>query len=587
MSMIWKFTSIVFLFVLLLSGNLTGQELLPVKKSEFVDNEPNRKKAFGQIKKANNLYEKGIGFVPQSLDLFLSACKSNDNNPELNYNIGVCYLISGPRNEALSYLLSAQLANADISADIHFLIGLAYKYQNNFSEAIIHFKMNKELIEQNNYKEQKELLPISDKHIQECRNGRVLLGKTGDLEIQMIEGQLNSEYDEFNPQILDNSLFFSSRRGLKDDSRSPEDQKFFEKLFKSDRNDLSWSEVVEEKNNLGENVNSTLLSKFGDKQFVFYNSKSGEGDLFFAEKVKEKWKIGKAVKFINEKDSRESSASVPLSGDEIYFVSNRKGGFGECDIYYCSKESDSKWSKPMNIGGDINTEYDEGDVFISADGAKLFFSSKGHNTMGGYDIFKCEREGTGVWGKPQNMGYPINSSDNDITYSEDQDGVFYFASERSGGKGGFDIYCEKIPEPVIEEVFVAEVDEPEIPVEVIPEAKIEVPVTIPVVSVKSEAVALTEVPVKQELVEEDFIYRVQIAAARKEMHPKEIFNRYKGGDVIDHLFVENWHKYTIGEFLTFKDAAKYRDACGVKDAFVVLFKGGYRLGIASKPFGAN
>lgn len=572
MSMIWRFTSIVFLFVLLLSGNLTGQELLPVKKSEFVDNESSRKQAYAYVKEALGLYEKGIGYVAQSLNLFLRAYKSNDNNPELNYNIGVCYLIAGPKNEALNYLLSAKSANADISADIHFLIGLAYKYQNNFSEAIIHFKMNKELIEQNNYKEQRELLPISDKHIQECRNGKLLMENSTDIELQTVGGDVNSEFDEFNPQLLDTCLFFSSRRGLENDNRSPEDQKFFEKLFKSYSGEILWSKVYEEKNNLGENVNSTLLSKFGDDQFVFYNSNSGAGDLFFAEKVKDKWKIGKAIKFINEKDSRESSASVPQSGDEIYFVSNRKGGFGECDIYYCKRESESKWSKPMNIGGEINTNYDEGDVFISADGTKLFFSSKGHNTMGGYDIFKCERQESGVWGKPQNLGYPINSSDNDITYSENQNGVFYFASERSGGKGGFDIYCQKIPESVIEEI---------------PEAKIEVPVTIPVISEKSEIITIAKAPQRQELVEEDFVYRVQIAACRREMSSKDLFIRYKGGDVIDHLFVEDWHKYTIGEFLTFKEAAKNRDSCGVKDAFVVLFKGGYRLGIARRPFEGN
>ncbi len=584
MFMIWKFTTAVFLFVFLSSGNLIGQELLPVKKSEFVGNEPNRKQAFTQVKEASELYQKGIGYVPQSLNLFLSAYNLNNNNPELNYNIGLCYLIAGPKDAALSYLLAAQSANADVSADIHFLIGLAYKYQSNFSDAIIHFKMNKELIQQNKYKEQKELLPISDKHIQECRSGRLLMKNSLDLEIQPVEGNVNSEFDEFNPQIIDSNLFFSSRRGLENDSRSPEDQKFFEKLFKASKSEVLDIEVREEKNNLGENVNSTLLSKFDDKQFVFYNSNSGAGDLFLAEKERGKWKIGKAIKFINEKDSRESSASLPQSGNEIYFVSNRKGGFGDCDIYFCKKESESKWSKPINIGGDINTEYDEGDVFISADGTKLFFSSKGHNTMGGYDIFKSDRRDDGTWSKPINLGYPINSTDNDITYCEDQNGVFYFASERSGGKGGFDIYCQKIPEPVIEEVAEEVIVEP---VTELPETKIEVPATLPLLSFKSEAVAITETPVKQELVEEDFVYRVQIAAARKEMDPKDLFKRYKGGDVIDHLFVENWHKYTIGGFLTFKEAAKYRDACGVKDAFVVLFKGGYRLGIARRPFEAN
>ncbi|WP_180335772.1 PD40 domain-containing protein [Labilibaculum filiforme] len=585
--MIWKSTTAIFLFVFLVSGNIIGQELLSVKKSEFIDNVPDRRSEFAQVKEAGDLYQKGIGYVAQSLNLFLNAHKLNNYNPELNYNIGVCYLIAGPKEEALSYLLAAQTEDAEISADIHFLIGLAYKYQNNFSDAIIHFKMNKEVIQQKKYKEHQELLPISDKHIQECRNGRDLLENSIDINLKLVEGNVNSEFDEFNPQIIDSSLFFSSRRGVEKDSRSPEDQKFFEKLFKSSTNNLSIKEVNKEINNWSENVNSTLLAKFDKEHFVFYSSDSGLGDLFFAEKVKGKWQLGKAIKFINEKDSRESSASLPLSGDEIYFVSNRKGGFGDCDIYYCKKDLHSKWSKPINIGGDINTEFDEGDVFVSADGSKLFFSSKGHNSMGGYDIFQSDRLQDGSWGSPQNMGFPINSATNDITYSEDENGNFYFASERSGGKGGFDIYCNKQPEPVVKEEVVAEVEEPEIPAELIPEVKIDVPLSLPLANLNSETVVLPETPVKQELVEEDFVYRVQIAASRKEMNPNDLFSRYKGGDVIDHLFVENWHKYTIGGFLTFKEAAQYRDACGVKDAFVVLFKGGYRLGIARRPFEAN
>ena len=125
--MIWKFTATIFLIVFLLSGKLTGQELLPVKKSEYIDNVSDRRKSFAEVKEANELYKKGTGYVPQSLNLFLSAHKANADNPELNYNIGVCCLIAGPKDVALSYLLAAQSANADISADIHFLIGLAYK----------------------------------------------------------------------------------------------------------------------------------------------------------------------------------------------------------------------------------------------------------------------------------------------------------------------------------------------------------------------------------------------------------------------------------------------------------------------------
>ena len=589
-----KFTTLVLFIVIAISFQIHGQELLSVKKTHFVDTVQTRKAEYSKIKEALKLYDKGLGYVGESLNLLLEAYAVNKSNAELNYNVGICYLVAGPKNKALPFLLAAESVNPDISNEIHFYIGLAYKYQNNFSKAIIHFKMNNELIAQNNYKEQKELIPIGEKHIQESRYGKMFMEDSTSLAIELLEAEVNSSFDEFNPQVFRNDLYFSSRRGFeKEDARSLDDQKYFEKLFKAEKDENTWRNISREKNNLGANVNATLLCNFNENQFVFYNSKEGAGDLVLAEKVKGKWKTGKSLKFINKKDSRESSASISEAGNEIYFVSNRNDGFGKCDIYYCLLEDNGRWSKPINIGGDINTEYDEGDVYITRNGKALYFSSKGHNSMGGYDIFKCEREEMGGWTSPVNLGMPINSAENDITYSEDAEGVFYFASDRSGGNGGYDIYQQKVSIPVIEETVIeepiAELVEDTLEVEIpdLEQAKLVVPIAVPIIAVENELVELAEKPMKQELVEEDFVYRVQIAASRKEMDPAELFRRYKGGDVIEHLFVENWHKYTIGGFLTFKEAANYRDDCGVKDAFVVLFKGGYRLGIARRPVGGN
>lgn len=589
----WKYTSFVLFIVLAISFQVHAQEMLSVKKSHYIDTVPARKGEYSKIKEALKLYEKGLGYIGESLNLFLEAHAFNESNPELNYNIGICYLVAGPKNKALPFLLSAEAVNPDISNEIHFYIGLGYKYQNNFSEAIIHFKINNELIAQNNYKEQKELIPIGEKHIQECRNGKIFVDNSANMNIELLNNGVNSSFDEFNPQVVDSNLYFSSRRGVdKVDDRSPVDQKYFEKLFKAVGIDDTWGNLAHEKNNLGANVNATLLCHFNEDQFVFYNSKEGAGDLVLAQKLKGKWKAGKSLKFINEKDSRESSASISDAGNEIYFVSNRTGGFGECDIFYCTLKDNDKWSKPINIGGDINTEYDEGDVYVSGDGKSLYFSSKGHNSMGGYDIFKCEREENGEWGSPVNMGMPINSPENDITYSEDVEGVFYFASDRSKGNGGYDIYRKKIVKRVIEEPIVLEPiaelkDSIELKQPELKAPELVVPIAVPIIELVKAPEELVEEPMKQELVEEDFVYRVQIAASKKEMKPAGLFQRYKGDDVIEHLFVEEWHKYTIGEFLTFKEAAKYRDACGVKDAFVVLFKGGYRLGIARRPAGIN
>jgi tetratricopeptide (TPR) repeat protein len=582
----WKFTTL-FIFLFAYLPVLQAQDLLDVKKSDYVDGVKERKLDYKKILTAIEMYQKGEGFVHQAIPLLLEAHQSNDENAELNYNLGICYLVSGPRNEALQYLKSAQNLNADISEDIHFLIGMAHQYRNEFDEAILQYKINIELIGQNKYKDKKELIAISEKRIAECKSGKKLINDSSNFEIELFDGNVNSAYDEFNPVFIANTFYFSSRRGDEKSSRS-EDQKFFEKVFKQD----SVGNLNKVLINTPNKSNVALMTIAGNNQLIYCGSE-GNGDIFYSKTAKNKWVKSKAAKFINESKSRESSVCFCLNESEVYFVSDRKGGFGNCDIYYCTKDERGKWSKPVNLGGDINTEFDESDVFVTKDGNELYFSSKGHNTIGGYDIFKCERNESGEWGRPENMGFPVNSTDNDITYFEDETGRFYFASERSGGIGGFDIYTQtelikKVEEPLVvaEQPIIAKVpneienNKLNIPVKT-------VPVYIPQIPVKEKPAAIEEVKMKQELVQEDFVYRVQIAACKKEMGPKDLFKRYNGGDVIEHLFVEGWHKYTIGKFETFEEAAKYRNSCGVHDAFVVIFKGGYRLGIAKKTGGVK
>lgn len=585
-SMNWKFT-ILSIFLLAISASIQAQDLLNVKKSEYLEGDKERKPAYKNILHAIELGKRGEGFVSQAVPLLKEAYQLNSKNAELNYNLGVCYLIAGPRNKALTYLKSAQKLNADISEDIHFLLGMAYQYCNDFDKAIVQFKINIELIQQNNYKDKTELIALSEKRIGECKNGKQLLNNTSDLEIELMKG-VNSAYDEFKPVRDGSDFYFSSRRGGEKNSRSLDDQKFYEKIFAQDTTGNIYNVLV----NTPGKSNLALMS-FTNENPIIYLGGEGNGDVYFAKTSNEKWGKGKALKFLNESKSRESSACIGSNGKEIYFISDRKGGFGNCDIYYCIKEENGKWSKPMNIGGDINTEFDESDVFATKDGKSLYFSSKGHNSIGGYDIFKCERKESGQWGRPQNLGFPINSTDNDITYFEDETGRFFFASQRSGGVGGFDIYTEKevlekIEEPVIlaEQASIKEVPN-ELKNEKMSVPVMAKPVVVPDIPVMKQPEVIEEIKMKEELVQEDFVYRVQIAACKKEMGPKDLFQRYKGGDVIEHLYVEGWHKYTIGGFETFDEAAEYRDSCGVNDAFVVIFKGGYRLGIAKKTGGVK
>lgn len=566
----WKFTLFIVLYLSALTP-LYSQDLLHVKKSDFVEGVKERKNVYGNINKALEIYRKGEGFLDKVIPLLKDAYRLNNKNAELNYNLGVCHLIYGPKNEALSYFKEAQELKADISEDIHFLLGVAHQYRNEFDKAIVQYKINIELTRQNNYKEKLDLIALSEKRIAECKNGKNLLARDSKLEIERLDDIVNSEYDEFNPILIEGILYFSSRRGDEKSARSSEDQKFYEKIFTID----SIGKVSQLPINTPNKSNVAYMTKSTGNSII-YSGAEGNGDVFYTKESKNKWIKDKPVKFINESKSKESSVSFCKDGNEVYFVSNRKGGFGNFDIYYSVKDKKEKWSKPINIGGDINTEFDECDVFVTEDGSEMYFSSKGHNSMGGYDIFKCTRTASGDWSIPKNMGYPVNSTDNDITFFKSKNGEFYFASERFDGSGGFDIYREKevvkeLPNKIIEEKISTTANA--------------IPIAVPDVPIKSKAVGIEEVKMKQELVQEDFVYRVQIAACRKEMGPKDLFQRYKGGDVIEHLYVEGWHKYTIGGFETFEEAAQHRDNCGVDDAFVVLFKGGYRLGIAKRTGG--
>jgi len=136
------------------------------------------------------------------------------------------------------------------------------------------------------------------------------------------------------------------------------------------------------------------------------------------------------------------AATINNDGTEIYFASNRNGGYGGTDIYVCRKINNQQWAEPENLGPSINTEYDEDFPNLSPDEQTLFFSSKGHGSMGGYDIFKAQRNPeTNKFEKTKNIGYPINTSYDDMNFRISKTKRYgYMASVRGNGLGDYDIY---------------------------------------------------------------------------------------------------------------------------------------------------
>ena len=259
--------------------------------------------------------------------------------------------------------------------------------------------------------------------------------------------EINSSYPDYGPVISadESVMMFTSRRdNTTGGGIAPDDQMYFEDVYISHNTDGKWSPAT----NMGKPVNTDNhdatvgLSADGQKLFIYLGNK-GRGDLFECELKGIAWGKPESLKSNINTDSHEPSASLSADGNTLYFVSDRSGGFGSHDIYKCTWDAKKKkWSEAENLGPTINTPYSEQGAFIHPDGKTLYFSSKGHNTMGGYDIFKSIWDDKKKkWSTPENIGYPINTADNDIDFVLSASGKHaYFASYKADGYGEKDIY---------------------------------------------------------------------------------------------------------------------------------------------------
>jgi flagellar motor protein MotB len=242
------------------------------------------------------------------------------------------------------------------------------------------------------------------------------------------------------------------RRGLpprrpagKRPKRNPIDNKFNEDIYRSSLEGQQFDSVFRLQKPYNTSHNDALVgvSPDGDQLFIYRGHVDG-GDIEIStyKADKNKWSRPKGLPGRLTSKDGETSACLSPDGSELYFISRNKDlTKGGKDILISRKDSKGKWAKPQNLSGEINTVYDEEGVFITGDGKYLYFASQGHNSMGGFDIFRSERLDNGVWDKPVNLGYPINTPDDESFYITDQSGAFgYYSANREGGLGAKDIY---------------------------------------------------------------------------------------------------------------------------------------------------
>jgi outer membrane protein OmpA-like peptidoglycan-associated protein len=328
--------------------------------------------------------------------------------------------------------------------DVYYWLGKCYHLHEKIDLAREYYQ---KFLESTNKKN--ALYPWGELGLQQCANAEREIRSPKNYELKNVGPAVNTYYPEYAPVIsLDGTaLYFTSRRIWSDSSniklKDPIINQYWEDIFVSYRDfDAEWQQpYMLEFCSGGQNEATVSVSADERKVFV-YNDRTGGGDIYFSQFETGKFDYVEEFKIKNlNTGSWEPHLTMTPDGLTVYFVSDRPGGFGGRDIYRMVKLPDGTWSLPINLGPEINSEFDEDSPFMAVDNKTLYFASNGRNSMGGFDIFMTVRDELDKWTTPMNLGYPLNSTGDDIFYTTTADGFTgYLTSFRIGGHGDKDIY---------------------------------------------------------------------------------------------------------------------------------------------------
>ena len=525
--------AIYIALVLCAATSLRAQDMdVPFEKEYFKDRKSEFKEAKKQLEEGNAYYtgeasKYGLKEYSKALKLYEQAYQFNPNSSALNLKIGICYMKSIHKYKALDYFLKAYKLKNTVDKKIHYHLGTGYHIQYKFDKAIQEFEYFRKTLNQKDHI--REIFMVNKK-IEECKTGKELYNNPVRVWIDNMGPMVNSKYADYSPMIAtdESAIFFTSRReDTYGGNVAMDDGKYFEDIYKAEWIDGEWQQSV----NMGSPLNSKShdatsgLSPDGNTLFVF-DGAEGNGDILVAKFRDGEWSKPKSLgKNINDKNAKESSACLSFDGKTLFFVSGREGGLGEKDIYTSTwDEGKERWGPAENLGPVINTKYDEAGVFIHPDGKTMYFASKGHATMGGYDIFSSVFE-NGVWSTPENIGYPVNTPDDDVHFVISANGrTGYFSSFHEEGVGEKDIYKvtflgpEKLPLMNNEDNLLASVSAP-----------LKEKVIIPKVEVKRSDVAILKGIVRDAVTKEPIDAYIEIVDNETHEIISEIISDSKSG----------------------------------------------------------
>ena len=381
---------------------------------------------------------------------YAQAAELDPENIEANYMAGRTFLETNSKANATKYLLRVYDIDPEYRFNILYLIGQGFQYGLEFSQAINYYNLYRQKVIESTKRGGEDYTELEEveRRIYECQNGLEYVNTPRDYVIENLGPSVNSEWDDYAPSVTaDESLMvFTTRRQDGNTNENVfDDMLYYEDVFYTERVDGKW----EYAKNIGPPVNityhsSNLAISADGTELYLYKSQNG-GDIFLSKKNPDgSWSEPEPLNDKINSSYSENSVSLSPDGSMLFFSSDRPidPDKEDLDIYMSRKDRRGEWGPPKNLGEVINTDQDEDGPFFDYDGKTLYFSSKGHKGMGGYDIYKSEYdEAADTWSEPVNLGYPMNSPDNDIYFVSARDGKRgYYASAKADGLGFTDIY---------------------------------------------------------------------------------------------------------------------------------------------------
>jgi tetratricopeptide (TPR) repeat protein len=385
----------------------------------------------------------------EALNLYKEVLVKNPNDAPVLHYVGVCYFYLRQPDKAKEHLQKAKETNTNVMKETYYFLGRLLLAEGKFDEALANLNDYKA---KTTAKEQKDVDTDVEVFIGQCNAGKALTAAPIDVKVENMGPDINSKYADKTPCIsADGSkLVFTTRRPETTDAPMDlnGDGGYFEDIYISnyDAANKKWNPAEQAPGSVNTKAHDACVSISPDgKQIYIYKNdendeKSRGGDIFVSKIVNGKWRTPETMGKPVNSSFWEGGACISPDGKTVFFTSEREKGFGKSDIWMVKKLNKTEWGKPENLGAEVNSSQDEVGVFLAPDGKTLFFASNSPNSMGSYDIFKTVNE-NGKWTAPVNVGYPINSIYSDGPFVLDASATTgYFASNRPDGIGESDIY---------------------------------------------------------------------------------------------------------------------------------------------------